>query len=89
MDNATGWAPDGVVQSQIDDTVIDSVLRARALIPSGEIQTHCVECGEESPEARRRAIRGVRTYVLCQAEHDRRPVNFGINWRGSKDSQFK
>ena len=86
---ATGWAPDGAVQSQIDDTVTDGVLRARASIPSGESQTHCVECGEEIPEARRRAIHGVRTCVLCQAERDRRPVTFGINWRGSKDSQLK
>ncbi len=86
---ATGWAPDGAVQTQIDDTVTDGVLRARAAIPSGASQTHCVECGEEIPEARRRAIPGVRTCVRCQAERDLRPVSFGINRRGSKDSQLK
>lgn len=86
---ATGWAPDGAVQDQIDDTVTDGVLRARARMPAGEGETHCVECGEEIPEARRRALRGVRTCVPCQSAIDRRPVSFGINRRGSKDSQLK
>ncbi|MBR0648743.1 DksA/TraR family C4-type zinc finger protein [Roseomonas terrae] len=86
---ATGWAPDGAVQSQIDDTVKDGVLRARAAMPAGESPFHCAECGDEIPEARRRAVRGVRTCVPCQTERDRRPVSFGINRRGSKDSQLK
>ena len=86
---ATGWAPDGAVQDQIDDTVTDGVLRARAAIPGGESRTHCVECGEPIPEARRRAIGGVRTCVDCQAVRDSRPASFGINRRGSKDSQLK
>ena len=50
---ANGWAPDGAVQDQIDDTVMDAVLRARANLPKGESETHCIECGEEIPEARR------------------------------------
>ena len=28
--------------------------------------THCEECGDEIPEARRSAIRGVRLCVFCQ-----------------------
>jgi RNA polymerase-binding transcription factor DksA len=88
-DMATGWAPDGAVQDQIDDTVMDGVLRARASMPVGMSQTHCDECGEEISEARRLAIRGVRTCVPCQSERDRRPMSFGINRRGSKDSQLK
>jgi phage/conjugal plasmid C-4 type zinc finger TraR family protein len=86
---ATGWARDGAVQDQIDDTVVDGVLRARSRIPQGESETHCVECGEEIPEARRRALPGVRTCIGCQSAIDRRPVNIGINRRGSKDSQLK
>nr|WP_314076438.1 DksA/TraR family C4-type zinc finger protein [uncultured Roseococcus sp.] len=86
---ANGWAPDGAVQDQIDDTVTDGVLRARARLPTGEGETHCLECGEEIPEGRRRAVPGVRTCVSCQSEIDRRPVNIGINRRGSKDSQLK
>jgi phage/conjugal plasmid C-4 type zinc finger TraR family protein len=86
---ASGRAPDGVVQDQIDDTVTDEVMSARARMPTGEGQTHCVECGDEIPEARRRALPGVRTCVTCQSARDRRPANIGFNRRGSKDSQLK
>lgn len=86
---ASGWAPDGAVQDQIDDTVADGVKRARARMPTGEAETHCVECGEEIPAGRRAAMPGVRTCVPCQSAQDRRPVQFGINRRGSKDSQLK
>jgi phage/conjugal plasmid C-4 type zinc finger TraR family protein len=86
---ASGWAPDGAVQDQIDDTVSDGVMRARARILVGEGETHCLECGEEIPEARRRAVPGVRTCVTCQSARDRRPESFGINRRGSKESQLK
>jgi phage/conjugal plasmid C-4 type zinc finger TraR family protein len=86
---ASGWAPDGAVQDQIDDTVTDEVMRARARMPTGEGQTHCVECGDEIPEARRRALSGVRTCIMCQSARDRHPANIGFNRRGSKDSQLK
>jgi len=43
---ASGWAPDGAVQDQIDDTVMDGVLRARASMPTGEGETNCLECGD-------------------------------------------
>jgi phage/conjugal plasmid C-4 type zinc finger TraR family protein len=77
------------VQDQIDDTVTDGVMRARARMPTGEGETHCLECGDEIPEARRRVISGVRTCISCQTARDRHPVNIGFNRRGSKDSQLK
>jgi len=86
---ASGWAPDGAVQDQIDDTVMDGVLRARASIPAGDGDLMCVECGEDIPEARRRVLPGVRTCIACQSARDRRPANIGFNRRGSKDSQLK
>jgi phage/conjugal plasmid C-4 type zinc finger TraR family protein len=86
---ASGWAPDSAVQDQIDDTVGDAVKRARANLPSGEAATHCQECGEEIPLARRRALAGVRTCIECQSARDSRPVSIGFNRRGSKDSQLK
>ncbi len=86
---ASGWAPDGAVQDQIDDTIIDGVKRARARMPTGEEEIHCVECGDDIPEGRRRALPGVRTCIMCQSAHDRRPMNIGFNRRGSKDSQLK
>ncbi|GBQ12066.1 DksA/TraR family C4-type zinc finger protein [Swaminathania salitolerans] len=86
---ATGWAPDGAVQDQIDDTIADAVSRARANMPQGESEAECRECGEPIPEARRRALPGVKLCVACQSERDSRPVFTGINRRGSKDSQLR
>ncbi|MEA3046606.1 MAG: hypothetical protein QOJ53_938, partial [Sphingomonadales bacterium] len=43
---AGGWARDGAVQDQIDDTVADAVKRARANIPAGEEVDACDDCGE-------------------------------------------
>jgi phage/conjugal plasmid C-4 type zinc finger TraR family protein len=86
---ATGWAPDGAVQDQIDDSIKDEVMRARASMPSGEGRTHCVDCGEEIPEARRRAMPGALTCVPCQSSHDRTASSAGINRRANKDSQLR
>ncbi len=86
---ASGWAPDGAVQDQVDDTVADEVKRARARLATGAGETHCADCGEEIPEPRRRALPGARTCIDCQSARDRRPVNIGFNRRGSKDSQLK
>jgi phage/conjugal plasmid C-4 type zinc finger TraR family protein len=86
---AGGWTRDGAVLDQIEDTVIDGVLSARARLPTGEGTAHCVTCGDEIPEARRRALPGARTCVECQSSRDRRVVIGGINRRGSKDSQLR
>jgi len=86
---ANGWARDGAVQDQIDDTVSDAVLAARARMPSGESAEECDICGDEIPEKRRAALPGVRTCIGCQSERDKRPALSGINRRGSKDSQLR
>ncbi|MEN3950926.1 DksA/TraR family C4-type zinc finger protein [Iodidimonas sp. SYSU 1G8] len=85
---ANGWARDGAVQDQIDDTVKDAVLNARARMPAGESETHCTLCGDEIPEGRRQALPGVKTCVPCQSSRDRKP-SAGFNRRGSKDSQLR
>jgi phage/conjugal plasmid C-4 type zinc finger TraR family protein len=69
---ANGWARDGAVLDQIQDTVTDAVKGARARLPAGESLTHCEVCGEEIPQRRRQALPGVRTCVQCQAERDGR-----------------
>jgi phage/conjugal plasmid C-4 type zinc finger TraR family protein len=88
---AGGWARDGAVQDQIDDTIKDAVLSARARLPAGEGLEECEECGERIPEARRRALPSSRTCVPCQSERDAetRRASAGINRRGSKDSQLR
>jgi phage/conjugal plasmid C-4 type zinc finger TraR family protein len=86
---ANGWAPDGAVQDQIDDTVMDAVLRARTMMPAGDGAEWCDDCGEPIPERRRLALAGVRTCVACQATRDAGIASVGINRRGSKDSQLR
>jgi len=87
---ATGWAGDGAVQDQIDATVNDGIRRAQSRLPQGPALTHCAECGAAIPEARRRAVPGVRLCMACQEESDREAASFsGYNRRGSKDSQLR
>ncbi|MEM6662528.1 MAG: DksA/TraR family C4-type zinc finger protein [Pseudomonadota bacterium] len=88
---AGGWARDGAVQDQIDASVQDELQRMAARkLPVGESLEHCAECDEEIPEARRKALPGVKLCIECQQERDARPVlRGGINRRGSKDSQLK
>ena len=86
---AGGWARDGAVQDQIDDTVRDAVESARRRMASGESRTHCVDCGEPIPERRREALPGVRKCVPCQSEDDRDVAHSAFNRRGSKDSQLR
>lgn len=86
---ANGWARDGAVQDQIDDTVTDAVTQARLRLAGGTGADHCDDCGEPIPKARRKALPQSRTCVACQSLRDaaRRPA--GFNRRGSKDSQLR
>jgi phage/conjugal plasmid C-4 type zinc finger TraR family protein len=87
---ATGWARDGAVQDQIDASVADAVERARSRLPKGDSLSHCEECGDAIPEARRAAIAGVRLCVACQqALDEQQSAQGGINRRASKDSQLR
>ncbi len=87
---ATGWAGDGAVQDQIDATVKDGIQRVRGKIPKGPSLKHCEECDAKIPEARRKALPGVRLCVPCQEVHDREDAGTSAyNRRGSKDSQLR
>jgi phage/conjugal plasmid C-4 type zinc finger TraR family protein len=87
---AVGWSRDGAVQEQIDATVEFAVQLARSRLPDGESLTHCEECETAIPEARRKAMPGVRYCVKCQSEleKERKTVTL-YNRSGSKDSQLK
>ena len=88
---AGGWARDGAVQEQIDASIEDELKRMQARArPVGESLTHCAECEEEIPQARREALPGVKLCIDCMQERDgARQHRAGINRRGSKDSQLK
>ena len=87
---ANGWAREGAVQDQIQDSINDALAEARTRLPSGEGLEDCEVCGEEIPERRRLALSGVRTCITCQNERERSYVaSSPINRRGSKDSQLR
>jgi len=88
---AGGWTRDGAVNEQIEASISDELARLRARrAPQGESLSHCADCDEPIPEARRQAIPGVKLCLDCAAERDgaARPRG-GINRRGSKDSQLR
>lgn len=88
---AGGWSRDGAVNEQIEASISDELARMKAAKqPIGESLTHCAECEEEIPEARRLARPGVKLCIECQQERDGAfKARGGINRRGSKDSQLK
>jgi len=87
---ASGWAPDGAVQDQIDASVNEAVELAKSRLPNGVSLSHCEECEEPIPEARREAVPGVRLCISCQSKLEKQQKNVGsYNRRGSKDSQLR
>ncbi|MGT3163575.1 DksA/TraR family C4-type zinc finger protein [Yersinia enterocolitica] len=87
---ASGWAGDGAVQEQIDSTLEDAIERARLALGKGNSEIYCLECGQIIPEARRKALAGVKHCLTCQNELDKRQTTHSsYNRRGSKDSQLR
>ncbi len=88
---AGGWTGDGAVNAQIADSIADEVSRARSRLPKGESAAFCEKCGEAVPEARRKALPGVRLCLACQTEEDARErVEFSsYNRKAGKDSQLR
>ncbi len=87
---AVGWSRDGAVQEQIDATVESAVQLARSRLPDGESLTHCEECGVAIPEARRKAMPGVRYCIRCQSEVEKGHKTVTLyNRSANKDSQLK
>ncbi len=87
---AGGFAKDGAVQDQIDASIEDAVQHARRQIPKGESLERCERCDAEIPEARRKALPGVRLCVRCQTQaDDENRFRTTFNRRGSKDSQLR
>ncbi|MEZ8084599.1 DksA/TraR family C4-type zinc finger protein [Vibrio sp. 10N.261.51.A3] len=87
---AVGWAGDDSVSQQIQNTIDDEISRVRGNLRGGEGLRYCYECGDEIPEQRRRAIKGVRLCIECQSilEHDAHRHSL-FNRRASKDSQLR
>lgn len=87
---AVGWAKDGAVQEQIEATVNEAIELAKSRLPDGKSLTHCEECEEEIPQARQKAIPGVRYCINCQSDiEQQQAIESSFNRRANKDSQLK
>jgi hypothetical protein len=102
---AGGWTRDGAVEQQIEDTVKDAVLRARALTPSGESAEECDDCGEIIPKRRREArARGNSVYFpdrvvpmlpeelsadICSLKEGQDRAALACHLKVSKDGEIK
>lgn len=52
----------------------NGVQAAREALPDGSITyMQCLECGDDIPEARRKAMPGCKYCVACQQYHDGKP----------------
>ena len=58
--------------STLEDLHRDAALSMHRLNHSAVSATHCVECDEELPEARRKAYPGCTMCVSCQDDTERR-----------------
>ena len=87
---ASGWAQDGAVDAQIQDSINDEVARVRRKLAGGPSLEECEECGEPIPLARRLAMPGVRLCIECQQEADKGDTATSpYNRRHSKSSQLR
>lgn len=58
--------------SALEEMMRDHAIQAHILNHSAVSATHCVECDEELPEARRKAYPGCTMCVSCQGEMELR-----------------
>jgi phage/conjugal plasmid C-4 type zinc finger TraR family protein len=50
----------------------DAVAKVRAAIPRGPSLSNCVECGEDIPPARQKAVSGCTMCIECQTYFERK-----------------
>ena len=68
---ASGWATEDSIENEISNYIDDKIEKAKKQIHSGKTLIYCEDCGEEIPEARRRAVPGVKKCVKCQEKMDK------------------
>jgi phage/conjugal plasmid C-4 type zinc finger TraR family protein len=68
---AGGWTKDGAIHDNIEAHIEQAVRKARGETTGRESLAHCDACGQPIPEARRKAVPGVRRCVSCQEAEER------------------
>ncbi|AQT28740.1 putative DksA/TraR family C4-type zinc finger protein [Erwinia phage vB_EamM_Yoloswag] len=84
---AVGFVRDDGVNDTIESNINNEIDFARSQL-IGVGTTHCVECGQAIPLARRKAMPSAKYCIDCQSGHDGSGYVY-YNRRGSKDSQLR
>lgn len=59
------------IAQEINETnLADALADHQRRMPSGESLEFCIDCEEEIPEARRKAMPGCKRCISCQEEHE-------------------
>lgn len=85
---ASGFGSVDNFQETIQATLDNGIDFARSQLPKGESEVYCLDCGNEIPENRRLALKGVKYCIKCQTTHES-TFKESYNRRGSKDSQLR
>lgn len=64
--------------SALEEMMRDHAIQAHRLNHSAVSATHCEECDEELPDARRKAYPGCKMCVECQGEQELRNKQRGL-----------
>ena len=65
----------------IESVVLNEIDVVRSMLPTGESNEYCDDCGEEIPHARREAMPGCKFCIACQPKYDaNRPRIRALDW---------
>ena len=66
--------------SELEEMLREQAIAAHRIDRNAVSATHCIECDEVIPQARREAVPGCRTCASCQEEIELKNKQVGVRW---------
>lgn len=66
--------------SELEELLREHAIAAHRIDRNAVSATHCIECGDDIPQARREAVPGCRTCASCQEEIELKNKQVGVRW---------
>lgn len=66
--------------SELEEMLREQAIAAHRIDRNAVSATHCIECDEAIPQARREAVPGCRTCASCQEEIELKNKQVGVRW---------
>lgn len=63
----SGYVDDEFASNNAQNLLDELIYKVRLKIPSGESSSFCLDCGENIPKARQKALPGVKCCISCQS----------------------